>query len=281
VSKAASKTAHLDHEDFQMGPSKPGKEPTSHAHVPVSDEDREFYRQLVEQREHDSELSEQAEKRVVNTKDHIDLMQHMIEAHDRYPEDHDFARKNPINTDTLGESDEDMDRDLTHAEMQKVHDHEHGEYPDDFPTATTLDGSHFHTASKTAADNPVFLAPDSPTPDDNQDLSDEEWKQQNSNQWGPNIAGRVRSEWRKRIKSALNQHGVPYERFFKKTKDIHGWGSELRILHHYGKMLQEDPYLFHDVAKSIANLSNNKSTSSQNPRTLPFIEKFQSLQKTE
>lgn len=279
VTKAASKTAHLDHEDFQMGPSKPGKEPTSHAHVPVSDEDREFYRQMVEQREHDSELSEQAEKRVVNTKDHIDLMQHMIEAHDRYPEDHDFARKNPINTDALGESDEDMDRDLTHAEMQKVHDHEHGEYPDDFPTATTLDGSHFHTASKTAADNPVFLAPDSPTPDDNQDLSDEEWKQQNSNQWGPNIAGRVRSEWRKRIKRSLNQHGVPYERFLKKTKDIHGWDSELRILHHYGTMLQEDPYRFHDVAKSIANLSNNKKTSSQNPRTLPFIARFQSLQK--
>jgi len=151
VTKAASKTAHLDHEDFQMGPSKPGEEPTSHSHIRLSDEDREFYRQLVEQRNQDLELSEQAEKRVVNTKDHIDLMQHMIEAHDRYPEDHDFARKNPVNTDALGESDEDMDRDLTHAEMQKVHDHEHGEYPEDWPNATTLDGSHFHTARKTGA----------------------------------------------------------------------------------------------------------------------------------
>lgn len=279
LNKAASKTAHLDHEDFQMGPSKPGQEPTSHAHIPMSDEDREFYRQMIQQRNQDLELSEQAEKRVVNTKDHIDLMQHMIEAHDRYPEDHDFARKSPINTDALGESDEDMDRDLTHAEMQKVHDHEHNEYPEDFPTATTLDGSHFHTASKTAADNPVFLAPNSPTPDGDRDLSDEEWKQQNENQWSPNIVGRARAEWRKKIKGALNQHGVPYERFLKKTKDIHGWNNELRLLHHYGTMLREDPDSFHDVAESIANLSNNKKTSSKtagmNPRTAAFVQRVQ------
>jgi hypothetical protein len=163
--------------------------------------------------------------------------------------------------------------------MQKVHDHEHGEYPDDFPDSTTLDGSHFHTASKTAADNPVFLAPDSQTPDGNRDLSDEEWKQQNENQWSPDTVGRARAEWRKKIKGALNQHGVPYERFLKTTKDIHGWGNELRILHHYGTMLREDPDSFHDVVENIPNLSNNKRTSSQNPRTLPFIEKFQSLQK--
>ena len=282
--KLASRTAHLDHEDFQMGESKPGKEPTSHAHIPVSDEDREFYRQLVEQREHDSELGEQAEKRVVNTKDHIDLMQHMIEAHDRYPEDHDFARKNSINTDALGESDEDMDRDLTHGEMQKVHDHEHGEYPDDFPDSTTLDGSHFHTASKTAADNPLFIAPkfedfgSEDSYDDEEDFENEPRKNKGQGSaYRPSWQTRRRALWRNRLKSAISEHGVSWVPFMNEMKETNPGINNQRLLGHYHRMLKQEPDNFHAFVQGIAD---KRDTPNQNPRTSSFIANFQKSQKT-
>ena len=112
-------------------------------------EDLELYRQIHEHAQQDASLRDSAEKRVVNTGDHNDLKAHMIESHDWAPEDYDFDRSTHGDHPVLGEDPQTEDE-LTHPELKKMHDWEHETY-EDFPDASTMGESHFHTASlKTA-----------------------------------------------------------------------------------------------------------------------------------
>ena len=117
--------------------------------IPLGDDDMEFFRKMHEQGQRDAEMEDHARKRVVNLADPADLKSHMFEAHgwdesdlwrNSHPADH--PRMEPGTND---------DRPLTDLEIRGGHGEEHYGNPDWFPTAATMHGSHFHTASKVAS----------------------------------------------------------------------------------------------------------------------------------
>jgi GNAT superfamily N-acetyltransferase len=113
------------------------------------DEPENFLRNLHEDGARSNEMQDHSDKRIVDTNDEHDLKSHMMESHGWSEGDHDFHRNTHGDHPALGKAPGD-DRKMTSEEVGKMHDWEHQAY-EDWPGATTLGGSHFHTASRKTA----------------------------------------------------------------------------------------------------------------------------------
>lgn len=117
--------------------------------IPLSDDDREFYRQMHEQGQMRQEMYEHAQRREVNLSDPTDLKSHLLEAHDFQPGDF-WRNSHEQDHEALDEGD-DLDRPLRPHELRSLHEHEHRIYPEDFQHSVSVGDSHFHEASKKAS----------------------------------------------------------------------------------------------------------------------------------
>jgi rubrerythrin len=101
-------------------------------HIHISPEAQDEMRAASEAGQMHAEMYDSAQKRVVNTKDPVDLKAHMMEAHDW--DDGDFS-------------------DMEHHDIHAEHNHEHTDHEYAMP-GTTMGDSHFHTAMRKKASEP-------------------------------------------------------------------------------------------------------------------------------
>jgi ribosomal protein L20 len=139
-------------------------------------------------------------------------------------------------------------------------------------------------ARKTAADNPVFLAPkfedfgSEDSYDDEENYENEPRKNKGQGSaYRPSWQTRRRALWRNRLKSAISEHGVSWVPFMNEMKETNPGINNQRLLGHYHRMLKQDPDNFHAFVQGIAD---KRDTPNQNPRTSSFIANFQKSQKT-
>lgn len=115
--------------------------------IPLSDDDRDFYRQMRDAGEMRKQMHEHNQKREVDLSNPIDMRAHMLEAHDLEPSD--FWRNSHDQDHEALDMGEDTDRPLRAHEIRALHEHDHTHTPTDYP-GVIIGDSHFHHASKTA-----------------------------------------------------------------------------------------------------------------------------------
>ena len=124
--------------------------------------------------------------------------------------------------------------------------------------------------NKTAADNPVFLAPkfedfgSEDSYDDEEDYENEPRKNKGQGSaYRPSWQTRRRALWRNRLKSAISEHGVSWIPFMNEMKATTPGINNQRLLGHYHRMLKQDPDNFHAFVQGIADNSSSGKTSSK------------------